>query len=412
MTNISSTQLTFATCGLVAAGLLVLAACSDSGAAPALPQPEDAGATLAPADDSGVSIEDGGVDGTPDVVDAGARICSDDGFCHSVVPAGRDLKAVWGDGLGTVWAASADGDVLRWDGGSWKQHTKVAAGVTAMWGSEPTDVWIATGGGLVHGEGASPDALVFASVDLPGNAAIPITSVWGTGPDDVWAAGGLVPISFPPAPSSGRVVHFTGNSPDGGSGWAVDDDASSRSIAFRGGWSSSGTGHWLHGVRSAPFTNPAAVVLRRRPGAAAWEVVDLPPDPNGRSFPQAREIVAASTSSDTSVWCAGRTGDGTQAMWHGTSADGGETFTWTFLARGFWERPIAAFWGAAPNETWAVGDTGLVTRWDGSGWKQAALRVSEVPVGKSFRAIWGANANDFWVVGDEVALHRTGAGKP
>lgn len=407
MRGLTTSRLAIGTSAPIAGLLLALGACSDSGPDRAAPPAEDGGSTAPTAEDGEAPIDDGGAD----VLDAGDPICSADNFCHSTVPAGRDLAAVWGDGHGIVWVASTTGDVLRWDGATWKHHTKVASGVTSMWGSGPTDVWIAAGGGLVHGEGASPAALAFAPVDLPGDPSVPIRSVWGTGPDDVWAAGGVTPTSFPPLPARGRVLHFS-RDVDGGPAWTVDNDLSSRTVDFRGVFGSTGSGVWLYGTHAAPFTSPLAVVLRRRPGAVDWEVIDLPPDPNGGPLASARTMLTGGLSSDASVWYAGYTQGGAQALWHGTSADDGATFTWTFFARDYWERPIEAFWGTTPTETWAVGGSGLVSRWDGTSWKQAAIRVSSVPVGKTLRAIWGAGANDFWVVGEEIALHRTNAGKP
>ena len=405
MTGNVPSSLAFATTALVTSLLLALGACADAEPDRMPPVLVDGGVSLPPEDGGESPIEDGGAD----VVDAGERICSDDDFCHSAVPAGRDLAAVWGDGHGVVWAGAADGAVLRWDGSAWKQHAAIAPGVTSIWGSGPTDLWIATKEGLVHGEGASPTTLVFTPVDLPGDPTAPIETVWGTGPEDIWAVGGETPTTFPPLPAKGRVLHFTRGA-DGGAGWTVDDEVSSMTVDYRGVFGSPATGVWLFGNHAAPFTEPRGVLLRRRPSATSWEEVHLPADPKGDA--PARSLLVGGLSSDVSVWFAGYTLAGTEALWHGTSTDGGGTFTWTFSARDFWERPIAAFWGVSANETWAVGGTGLVSRWDGASWRQASIRISSVPVGRPFRGIWGSAADDFWVVGDQIALHRTNAGKP
>ena len=50
------------------------------------------------------------------------RECSDDGFCHTALPKGQTLRAVWGDGQGVVWAVSGQGAILRWDQTEWKIH--------------------------------------------------------------------------------------------------------------------------------------------------------------------------------------------------------------------------------------------------------------------------------------------------
>jgi hypothetical protein len=117
-------------------------------------------------------------------------------------------------------------------------------------------------------------------------------------------------------------------------------------------------------------------------------------------------------SSDSAIWIRGATGDYVWGFWRGTSTDGGNNFSWSFKRTRTWDRPIVALWGTGPDDTWGVGPSGLVTHWNGTKWQQAAIRVTDIPVGKAFNAIWGKSNDDFWVVGDEVALHRTPAGKP
>ena len=117
-------------------------------------------------------------------------------------------------------------------------------------------------------------------------------------------------------------------------------------------------------------------------------------------------------SSASAVWVRGATANYKAGFWRGASTNGGNDFSWSFKRTNSWDRPIVALWGTAPNDTWGVGPSGLVTHWNGTKWQQAAIRVTDIPVAKSFNAIWGKSTDDFWVVGDEVALHRTPAGKP
>ncbi|MBX3211071.1 MAG: hypothetical protein KF850_03485 [Labilithrix sp.] len=393
-----------------AAFVFAVGACSDSGDDVAAGPDQDGGAVL-PSHDAALepeaALSDAGAE-------AATKICSDQGFCHSELPPRQNLRGVWGDGQGVVWAVSLEGNILRWDGAEWKVHARRVVedeGMFAVWGTGPTDVWVASSAGLLHGTGATSAALVFAPVDLPGDASIPIKSVWGTGPSDIWAAGGIESFAEWPPIFTGRLVHFTGAVDAGGAGWTLDD-ASNEGVAFRAVFGSATSGVWVHGTVAGEFGDVSARVLRRAPGSSTWTELTVPADPGGGWRPEPQEITAAALSSDASLWLSGHTGNFDLARWHGKAAAGGASFDWTFTRQFFWDRPAYAFWGLSPNETWAVGESGLVARWDGAAWSQAVIRVSEVPVGQSFWAIWGTSHDDFWIVGDEVALHKTKQGRP
>jgi hypothetical protein len=411
--------LRIAACSSVLAGVVAsasaLGACSSSGAATDAPAVEsDASNVIVPHDASSTS-EDADADAAlaPDG-DAGPRICSDDGFCHSALPKGQNLRGVWGDGLGIVWAVTLEGNILRWDGASWTIHvhaTKTESGLFSIFGTGPTDIWVPSDLGLLHGTGTSSATLTFAPVALPGDPSVLVKSVWGTGPGDLWAVAGTQSFDAPPF-AVGRVLHYTGAA-DGGGAWTVDASLSSQPVVYDAVWGSAGSGPWLYGQKANSFGEFSAVLMRRVPGDAAWKVVDLPPDPANPFHPAPRYLVGATLSSDTSVWLAGFNGNFTPSYWHGSKvADGGTGFDFTYTERLFWERPILALWGTAPNDTWAVGQDGLVTHWNGASWKPAAIRVTTLPVAKTFWGIWGNSAGDFWIVGDEIALHKTTAGKP
>jgi len=396
-----------AAASLFGTALVVFVACADD-SDPASPSSTEDGGTVIPTSDaSPVSDADDGVDdaGADAHADAGRRICSDDGFCHSVVPKGQDLHGVWGDEDGIVWAISLQNDVLRWDGTSWTVHHHSDVSLAAIWGSGRTDVWIVTASGLLHGEGATSASLVFAPVpDLPGASTLPLKSIWGTGPNDIWVVGGVEPPMTP----AGRVLHY-GSDGEGGARW-TSDDTSPAGVGFRAVWGSATSGVWVHGLEDVSGRTRARL-LRRVPGAATWATIDLPEDPAGGPVPFAGEIAAAALSSDTTVWLSGKTSAARSALWRGTSTDGA-SFAWEFVTPAPYDRVINAFWGTGMNDTWAVGEWGLVARFDGSTLEQAAIRVTDNPIGKTIRAIWGRNKDDFWVVGDEVALHKTSAGKP
>ena len=255
MNRLSTRSAGAATLALLAVGI-VLVACADSDEANPLGDPNetDSGAvTTLP--EASAPVDAGAEDADADAsvpkdaeTDAAARVCSDDNFCHSVLPGNHALRGVWGDGQGIVWAVSSGGSVLRWDGSSWTEHTTGLGGLATVWGSGPTDLWlVASNGTVYHGTGPSSAEVAFAPVVLPGNAQIPIKSIGGTGPNDVWAVGGSKNDWVWPWQWTGRVVHYGGNPASGGSGWTVDEDLSSRTIAYASVVANAGSGVWIVG---------------------------------------------------------------------------------------------------------------------------------------------------------------------
>jgi len=415
-----------ASCAAVSACFaLAFVACasSDEELAGAVPPGPDAGPAAIPQEsDDAAAVDATTADASKDDGDAGRRTCSDDGFCHTELPPDQDLRGVWGDGTGVVWAVSEDGKILRWDGSAWSIHTTVAGtAFSAIWGSGPTDIWVAGTGGLMHGTSADASAngaVTFASVDAPGDRSIVLTSIWGTGPSDVWAVGGTQSTKYP-YPVTGRVVHYTGApGPDAGAdgaddagtasvdGWILEEP-SATPVGYQSIWGTPNGALWVQGLTPAtPQSSINSAVLRRKPGHTEWEPVTLPPEPGATYGMYPRSFTAAGASSDGSIWLVGITGGFTKAYWHGTSTDGGETYTWSFVARDPWDLDLFAFWGTGPNDTWAAGDYGRLRHWDGTEWTQAAIMVTSAPVKLPLRAVWGTSTDDLWAVGDGIALHK------
>lgn len=404
---------TCAALGVSVASVFVACAASEDPPGEIASNPDSGPTTVPNVDDDGGVPEAGAEGGTGDAESA-VRTCSDDGFCHTELPLEQTLRGVWGDGTGVVWAVSEQGNILRWDGTAWSIHTQTAdVSYLAIWGSGPTDIWVAGTNGLVHGTGSSAGAVTFESVDAPGDPAIVLSSLWGTGPNDVWAVGGTQSDRYP-YPVSGRVVHYTGapgsdaGADDGGaaSGWTLEEP-SPTAVGYQSIWGTPNGGLWLQGLTPAtPQSSINSTVLRRKAGQTQWETVALPPEPGATYGMDPRSFTAAGASSDGSVWLVGITGGFTKAYWHGTSTDSGETYTWSFIPRDPWDLDLFAFWGKTPNDTWAAGNYGRLRRWDGTDWSQAAIMVTSAPVKNTLHAVWGPSADELWVVGDRIALHK------
>lgn len=361
------------------------------------------GGDLLPPSDASTRTEAGVYDGgSRDASDAHvtSRICSDDDFCHSAVATGTHFRGVWGDGTGVVWAITLEQNVMRWDGASWNVHAHLDTPLSAIWGSGPTDLWLVTDAGLLHGTGDSSAQIQFAPTGyVPGDQAAPIRAVWGTGPLDAWAVGGVESSLS----AHGRVLRYL-DDPDLGLGWQLERDLSEKPISYHGMSGTPDAGLWLYGV---DVDGPR--ILHRAPGASTWDSISLPviEGPTNRL----KAISGAWTNSDGSAWLIGTTVLSNTYLFQGTSADGGATFDWTVHTADV-TRPVFAMWGLANDDVWAVGRTGLVAHWSGAKFAQAAIRVNDLAVTQSIWAIWGTSNDDFWAVGDEIALHRTHGGKP
>jgi hypothetical protein len=105
------------------------------------------------------------------------------------------VTAMWGP-EDSLLVTNVDGEVWHYDGATWTLAFTVPQGVGAndVWGSSPTDVYVAADDGNVyHYDGMSwtPEAVTGTSVA--------VEHVWGSGPGDVWAF------------SQGSAFHKTGS---------------------------------------------------------------------------------------------------------------------------------------------------------------------------------------------------------
>ena len=67
---------------------------------------------------------------------------------------------------------------------------------------------------------------------------------------------------------------------------------------------------------------------------------------------------------------------------------------------------LAAVWGTAANDVWAVGSGGTIIHYDGTAWKDSPSGVHN-----TFFGIWGSGPNDVYAVSSsDVILHNSGTG--
>ncbi|AKU94961.1 hypothetical protein AKJ09_01625 [Labilithrix luteola] len=372
-------------------------------------------------------LDSGSGDASDDAPDASApdaqpRTCSDDDFCHTVLPPDSFLRDVWSAGDGVVWAVGAKepstnvapGTVLRWDGSAWAVQFEPDSILYAVWGSSPTDIWIGGEGGLYHGTGPSSDAITWKKV-----RSELITSIWGTSTNDVWAVGAFwgSPYTF-----DGTVLHYRGTSADGGDGWEIDPISSSRPASYRKVWGTSANDVWIGGAeRLQPSADwPRMLTLRGRPngdGGLAWSEVVMPSPGDG-------EFSGGGVIAGGRPWLMGRLGN-SDAVFMGTpKTDGSSDYTWfegSFGTcngtaypcqgnSGVWFN--RAVWGTTPNDVYLGGDFGQLRHWDGTSFSLVKTTITKIPVRASFYGMWGTSSTDLWIVGDRIALHKVALGHP
>ncbi|HVU51199.1 MAG TPA: hypothetical protein VHL80_10960 [Polyangia bacterium] len=292
------------------------------------------------------------------VGDGGALRCAPlgpSGWCRFEPPLGTlELRTVWSNGPGDVWAGGIEPHLLHFDGAAWTSIEDLENAVDGVWGSGPNDVWVVgeffdQGDGIFHWNGRS-----WTRTPTPhdGEYGGYMTAVWGGGPDDVWALGQY------------GIMHWDGCA------WSQD-----RSPAmFVGLWS----GVWGSGPRDIWAT---AGGTRLHWDGTAWsDTLDL-----GGPF-----TTGVWGSSPTDVWTSG------DVIGHYDGA------VWTKA----WTPPFGmttSIWGSGPRDIWVAGQS--IAHYDGTSWS-----VVQDLGGAMVNHLSGTGANDVWAVGDAGEIfHYAGA---
>lgn len=384
---------------------LAIAACADDDTTdPASPDTTntDAGSdatNTVPGDDaaSDAGAKDSGADaqGTSDAgndAETAENQCTDEGWCHTDVPDTQFLKDVWGDGQGSVWSVSVEGNIFRWDGKAWTLARAGTSPLYAVWGSGPTDVWVGGDAGLLHGTGASPSTLTWAEIPLD----VPIRTIWGTSATDIWT-GGYTQLTY--RSWNGRLYHFAGGDPDVASSWVVDPTAPTTN-GYDKIWGLSSTDFWIGGLKGIVATSDPY-------GAYASHHV---PDGNGgytwrQEYFASNLFLGGTSLSPTQTIILGFGPPETYVT--GDSSDNGATFAWTShdgFGVGVAHRAV---WSSSPNDIYMASIGGWLRHFDGTSWNVSHIATQNViPVINDFSAIWGTGPNDVWVVGQDIALHK------
>jgi hypothetical protein len=235
------------------------------------------------------------------------------------LPTGAGLSGVWGSSPSDVWITAQD-VMLHWNGSGWTEFAMTLpsyGGLTSVWGSGPSDVWVAEDNGGVsqfdHWDGSTWSAVNGPAGGTPGGV------LWGSGPNDVWSVGGL-------NGGNGNVSHWDGNA------WSLVSTGTTAQLY--GIWGSGSNDVWAVGRATG------SIILH-------WNGVTWSPV----TAPTINNIVSVWGSGATDVWAVG--GDSSAAHVSAMHWDGS---AWSARTAGLGPTEIlGTVWGSSPTDDWAAG---------------------------------------------------------
>ncbi len=268
----------------------------------------------------------------------------------------KALHGIWGASASNIWVVGDGGTLLHYNGAQW---SSVLSGTVQdlrdVWGSGPNDVW-AVGGTtetvIIHYNGAQ-----WTTTTLALGAAV-ANAVWGTSPTNVFVAGGSgtfgyisryngVTWSSSHAQTSSRFMDIGGAS--GSDVWAVDLFAASH---FDGS-------SWGGGVTFTSTLMRAVWIGASNNGWAIGDTFALQHF-DGTSWQQVASPLGGSNDFGLAVW-----GRAANDVWAVGSATGHRSIIhfdgagWQLVGptinAGFY-----GVWGASATNVWVVGSSGTI----------------------------------------------------
>jgi hypothetical protein len=236
-------------------------------------------------------------------------------------------------------------------------------------------------------------------------------SVVGTGPDDVWAVGEYL------------IAHWDG------SGWSQSANPAPNSRLF-GIWANGPTDAWIVGEATLHWDGKEWTVSSFGSHSGSYEILNAAWGPGqgdvwAVGYEAAIDHFGGSTPEtyvygDEGTIFTGIAGSAQGDIWAVAWVDGATTHGVTGgkvvaiqgigSGGGPWSspQPLRGVWSNGPGDAWAVGDSGIILRWDGVTW-------SSVPSGtqSNLRGVWASGPSDVWAVGSlpdqATTLHFDGA---
>ena len=105
----------------------------------------------------------------------------------ATVPWQSPPAGIWANASGGVWVAEPARDRLHhWDGKTWSAHASPCTSPQALWGSAPTDVYLAAAGGAAHWDGLRWSRLSEPTGSFADIRADSEGALWLAGPTGLW----------------------------------------------------------------------------------------------------------------------------------------------------------------------------------------------------------------------------------
>lgn len=315
-----------------------------------------------------------------------------------------NLNAVWPVSGSEVWAAGKNGTIVQYDGTQWtSSKISLAQDLNGIWAAGPGQVIAVGNAGQVWGRSQQ------GWVKLPSVTTERLNSVWGSSATDVWVVGenGTVlhydgqNVTAPPPPLSSVQLEGAWWTPSGelvvvgGSGTVLR-----RSSA--GVWSKdvSNTGTNLNAIWGAPngdlwaVGNGGQVIFNDGTGWAS------------QSSGTNNDLFAISGSGAGNIWAVGGrcVTDPITFITTCTGRVSHYTGSASWSSQNLGSKRLRSVWMDAPGDAWAVGDSGVIYRLEGSPptWSSVAS-----PTNNDLFGVW-SDGSTVWAAGEAGTVLRSG----
>jgi hypothetical protein len=267
------------------------------------------------------------------------------------LPTVAGINALYGSSPTNVWAVGAQNTLLHYDGSAWSSPPE---GVTqqptpsfnGIWAASPNDAWVVGRQNISHWDG---HAFTVVVPSLPK----PLWAIHGAAANDIWSVGGTL------------VMHYDGQA------WTEHSEG-------LGGGALAEI--WAAGNGEAFGSNAGRDVFHYVPGAGWSPAYTLP----SGSYPDGPDGIWGSGPND--VWFGGGNG---LAHWNGT--------TWGAPPGTNAPTHASIIWGSGPNDVY-VNWSNTVNHFDGTSWKPIGELAS-----RYLHSVSMSGPNDIWVL-DYYAL--------
>jgi hypothetical protein len=222
-----------------------------------------------------------------------------------------------------------------------------------VWAADATNIWIVgNGGAILKGDGSGTWTPQASGVTNP------LIGLWGTDSTNVWAVGG-----------SGRILSWNGST------WATQTSGTTDSLFCV--WGTDASNIWAAG-QFGTFTR--------------W---------NGTSWTSG---FVGLNITFTGMW-----GSAANQIWMvGTRASGGNGGVYKYNGTSWSEDAsmgvvggLNDVWGSSATDVWAVGNSGLILRWNGTSWSTVSSGTTQ-----NLQAVWGTAANNIYATGHQGGIFR------